>query len=384
MSLRQVLGFLLIFTASVLPCMAQMRPTARSTFSIAGSIHDDNGQQTMENVRVDLKESTGIPLNTTFTRAGGEFEFDGLTRGDYIIQVAVKDYETLEQKVSIAGADVRGLYISLARATSVVNQNSGASISAHELSVPGKAHEEYLKGMNLMYGKSDYRGAIVQFEHAIKDFQTFYEAYAQEGNAYFLLGETASAEQALRKSVELSSGQYSYALFILSGLLTEAKQYPEAVTFATKGIAVDGASWHGPFELARALLGLGQVEEAEKNAVQARDMNPKNPLIYLLLANIFIARREYPALLNDLDAYLKLVPSGPEADRARATRDNLQAIMQQEESQARADAAHPPHPEAQNSRVAGNTSSSPAEQPPPPPDPDLSGLPSLPPPGSRN
>ena len=382
--LGHVLGFLLILAASVLPGVGQTRPNSRATYSIAGSVSDDTGQHRMENIRVDLKQVTGVPVNTTFTRGNGEFEFTGLPNGEYVIDVAVKDYEPVQLRVTISGLGRREMNIFLTRPATVVNSNSGASISAHELSVPSKAHEEYVKGLNLMYGKSDYRGAIVQFQRAIKDFRSFYEAYAQEGNAYLRLGEMASAEEAMRKSVDLSSGQYSNALFMLAAFLTEAKRYSEAVTFARQGIAVDDSSWQGPFELARALLGLQQMEEAEKSAIQARNMKPDNPPVYLLLANILIQRRDYPALLKDLDAYLKLVPSGPEADQARKTRDDLQAFMQKADNQIRASAQEKVHPETQNSTRANAPPPAPENEPPPPPGPDSSGLPPLAPPVSNN
>jgi len=57
--------------------------------------------------------------------------------------------------------------------------------------------------------------------------------------------------------------------------------------------------------------------------------------VYLVLANIHIQLRNHPALLKDLDSYLKLSPTGPEADQARKTRDNLQAAMRSEQEQAR-------------------------------------------------
>ena len=92
------------------------------------------------------------------------------------------------------------------------------SISAHQLSVPHKAHDEFEKGMTLIYLKSDYRGAIAQFQLAIKDFPTYYEAYAEEGSAYYQLQEMGPAEEALQKSIDLSSGQYADAMFTLAAI----------------------------------------------------------------------------------------------------------------------------------------------------------------------
>ena len=384
MSYRQMLCSLLILSAAAVPTLGQQRPAARATFTISGVVQDDSAQRSVENVRVDLKLATGIPVNTTFTRGNGEFEFNNLSNGDYSIEVVLSGYQPAQQGVTITGNDRRGIYIYLARVTTVASLNSSASISAHELSVPSKAHDEYEKALNLMFAKSDYRGAIVLLQRAIKDFPTFYEAYAQEGQAYMKLGELAPAEEALRKSVDLSSGQYSKALFTLAGLLTDTKRYPESATFAHKGMAVDGNSWQGPFELARAQLGLDEAEEAQKNAERARDMQPEDAEVYLLLANILIHRRDYPALIKDLDAYLKLVPAGPDAEQARQMRDDIQAAMQRSENQARENARQNAHAGTQDSTRAAAPSPEHETVTPPPPEPDLSGLPSLPPPAASN
>jgi tetratricopeptide (TPR) repeat protein len=380
MVFRRAIVCLLILVASVLPGLGQGRAIVRNTYSIAGNVRDDADEHTMENVRVDLKLTTGVPINAAFTRGNGEFEFGGLSNGEYVVEVDLKDYEPYRQSVTISNSAQRGVSISLTRPLTVTQPNLRASISAHELSAPYKAREAYEKGLQLLYSKSDDRGAILQFQRAIKDFPAFYESYAQMGNAYLQLKEIAPAEEAMRKSLELSSGQYSDAIFMLAGLLNDTNRYADGATSARQGINVDAGSWRGPFELARALAGLKQLEEAEKSALEARDMKPDNPPTYLMLANIHIQRHNYAALANDLDAYLKLMPSGPDSDQARKTRNDLQAARQQAENQAQAKAQEKPHPDAQAAPRGNTPPPETVKELPPPPDPDSSGLPSLPPP----
>src|SRR5882757_6532587 len=336
MQFRHAAGALLILTATSLPALAQSHPgISRDAYDIAGTVRDDFDQHTMDSVRVDLKQSTGTPINSTFTRDNGDFEFSGIPSGDYSIDITVPDYEPYRETLTINHSERRGLAVFLRRPRIVVSKDYNNTISAHELSVPNKPHDEYEKGLRLIYSKSDYKGAIEQFERAIKDFPNFYEAYAQEGNAYTFLGQNAPAEEAMRKSIALSSNQYSEAFFLLAGLLNNTSRYAEAEPVARQSVALDGASWHGHFELARALTALKRPEEAEKSAIQARDLMPDNSAVYLVLANIHIQLRHHPALLKDLDSYLKLSPTGPEADQARKTRDNLQAAMRSEQEQAR-------------------------------------------------
>jgi hypothetical protein len=369
-----VFALLLAFGVSSASAQMQPVPSRRSRFSIGGSIRDQIDHHPMESVEVVLKTSTGTPLTTTYTRSNGDFLFDALPNGDFTIEVTVKDYDTARESVSIAGASRMGISIFLTRSGKAGANVMGMSISAHQLSVPRKAHDEFEKGMALVYMKSDYRAAIAQFQLAIKDFPTYYEAYAEEGTAYYELQEMSPAEEALQKSTELSNGTYADAMFTLAAIYTDTKRFAEAEVLARKAMTVDSSSWRGPFELARALNALRRPEEAEKNALQARDLMPDNAPVYLLLANIHIQRKDYPALLRDLDGYLRLSPYGPEADQARKTKDQVQAALNAQKASAAGNTKGDSADDDDDADSgAQKDSSSPAE-------PDKSGLPSLPPP----
>ncbi|MBZ5662134.1 MAG: tetratricopeptide repeat protein [Acidobacteriia bacterium] len=377
MFVRQKLGLLLLLAAAALPGYCRQNSHADSLFSIDGSVRDISDQHGMENIRVDLKQPDGSPVSSTFTKDNGVFEFMGIANGEYLLEVNAQDYEPLDQSVEIKNDGRRGVSLLLTRALILLNSNTrGAVISAHQLSVPRKAQDEFNKGMNLLYAKTDYRGAIAQFQRAIKDFPTYYEAYALEGTSYQSLGEMPSAEEALRKAVDLSSGKYSEALYLLSALLLNAKRYQEAATLARKCVEVDTSSWQGPFELARALFGLQQFDEAEKSANLAREKNPDYPDVHILLANIHIARRDFPLLAADLDAYLKISPNGPDVDWVRQTQERMQeARKQQEEMDARKNARAKAHAGGQNQ---DGTDASDSDEP------DASDLPPLPPPTPTN
>jgi tetratricopeptide (TPR) repeat protein len=381
MFLRRLPLFLLLLTLGVLPGKGQSR---RNIFSIGGSIRDGVDHHAMDNIQVSLKQLTGPTVNTANTRGNGDFQFDGLRNGDYVVEIIVRDYEPVRETITIDGSSRIGLAIFLSRspgkAANPVNPAMQLSISAHQLSVPHKAHDEFEKGMTLIYLKSDYRGAIAQFQLAIKDFPTYYEAYAEEGNAYYQLQDMGHAEEALQKSVELSAGQYADATFTLAAILTDTKRYAEAEAVSRRGISVDASSWRGPFELARALTALKQTEEAERSAQKSRDLMPDNPPVYLLLANIHIQRKDYPALIRDLDDYLRLAPIGPEADQARKTRERVQALVNapKDESDDEETDQGEPQKNADSARPAPQKAAPHAAEP------DTSGLPSLPPPTPGN
>lgn len=338
MSFHRALLLSLAILAGVVPTAGQIRgggniPSSKSSFVIAGTVRDDTSQQTLENVRVDLKAQSGSTVNTTFTRGNGEFEFPNLGNGEYIVEVIMKGYQPYRDVIDLLDSSRRGYTVFLERDRNAPTPAGDALVSAHELRVPQKAREEFQKGLQLLYGKSDPRAAIGQFQRAIKDFPDYYEAYAQEGNAYFATGDAVSGEAALKKSIEMSSGHYADAYFIYAGTLNNISRFAEAADEARKGLGLNDASWQGHLELARALTELKQPEEAEQSAEAAQKLQPDQPQIYLILANVHIQRQDWQALQVDLTEYLKLVRTGPQADQARQTLDKLKQAFDKAQSQ---------------------------------------------------
>jgi tetratricopeptide (TPR) repeat protein len=380
MLVRRLPVLLSLLALSVLHGRAQNTPNRRAVFSVGGTIHDGVNHVAMENILVTLKLLTGPTVNTAYTRANGDFQFDGLARGDYILEINAKDYDLVHETITISDGSRMGMSIFLNRsATKPAAGNSQMSISAHQLSVPHKAHDEFEKGMSLIYLKSDYRAAIAQFQLAIRDFPTYYEAFAEQGSAYYQIQDLAHAEESLQKAIDLSAGQYADAMFTYAAILTDTKRYAEAETAARRAIAVDATSWRGPFELARALTALKRPEEAAKSAEKSRDLMPDNPSVYLLLANIHIQTKDYAALTRDLDDYLRLSPTGPEADQARSTRERAQSILNNPKNEAAAD---------DDDKDADDDAADPGTDTRKPASkalaPDTSGLPSLPAPTEGN
>jgi len=75
------------------------------------------------------------------------------------------------------------------------------------------------------------------------------------------------------------------------------------------------------------LLGLDRVDAAEKIAEEACKRNPEAALLHLLLANVHIRKRDYPAVLRDLGKFLKLEPKGLTSDQVRQTHEKLQRAL---------------------------------------------------------
>lgn len=332
MNRRLVIVFmLLVCLAGGVPCRSQVKPPSSDlssrTFFIQGSVRKDEGNQTVEMVKVDLKKLTGEVVATAFTRSNGEFEFRGLPPGTYYLVVEEKGYEPIRESIEITAGSRPGVFLFLKRPLEIRSSEPGSTVSAHELSMPPRARQPMKKGMQRLYEKKDFKGSLVEFEQATKEAPSYYEAYEQMGVAYIGLGQIPQAEQAFRKSIELSESKYPAVYFRLASLFCDNRRFAEAEPLARRGLELDSNAWQGHFELARALLGLKQLEAAEKNAQEARTRNSSFPPLYLVLANIHIHTQNYAALVEDLDAYLKLDPNGPMSQQARETRDKIKASL---------------------------------------------------------
>ena len=310
-------------------------------FSVGGMVSDAESHTRIDGVRVDLRAFTGGTVATAFTSGNGNFQFNNIPGGSYEVVVEQMGYLATHQQVNIQGTTF-GIMLELRAIPRASGVSAGnPTVSKRELSIPHKAHDAMAKGLALLYGKFDYQGSVKQFERATQEYPDYYEAYTEMGVAYINLGDAVNSERALRKALDLSEQHYEATLFWLASLLSNGQRFADAEPLARKGVELDANSWQANSELARALLGLGRAAEAETSALAAVKLRPENANLHLVLANIHNELQNDQALLDDLNAYLKLAPAGPFAVQARKQRDELQQELQKTQ-------ASPATPSGQN------------------------------------
>ncbi len=330
---RAGLFFLLFAVASTSPGLAQSRrPPADTnlssssgsarTYSIRGTVRLVSSEGTVELVRVDLMYSYNQIVETTFTHANGDFEFSRIPAGNYSLVVEMRGYEPIRESVQLDGPRW-GIALYLKVLPQATPEESGNTVSERELKLPRKARNAYRKGIERLYEQKDPQGSLAQFQRAIAEFPGYYEAYHQLGVARLRLGQAAAAEEAFRKSIEISQGKYADPYFALGSTFNNNKKFAEAEPLLRRGLDMDRNDWHGHYELARALLGLDRLDAAETSGQEACTRRSDFPAVHLLLAEVHQRKHDYLALLNDLDEYLKLEPDGPMSTRARELRDEL-------------------------------------------------------------
>jgi tetratricopeptide (TPR) repeat protein len=205
------------------------------------------------------------------------------------------------------------------------------TVSARELSIPEKARKAFFKG-NRRLALRDWVGSLSEFQRAIAAFPGYYEAYDEMGNAELDLSHGANAEAAFRKAIDLSAGRYAPPHSGLGLALCMEKRFDEAETSARTGVELDSSYAAGHFALAWILYVTGRQPEAREQARQAAAEKPDFAEAFLLLAQIEMQEHDSAAIVEDLDAFLKLVPSGPATAKVVAIRDEAQRALSDKSS----------------------------------------------------
>jgi tetratricopeptide (TPR) repeat protein len=224
--------------------------------------------------------------------------------------------------------------------SSAQSQQSGYAVSVRELSIPPKALHAFEQGIELL-AKKDAAGSLPHFQRAILEYSGYYEAYDRMGAADLRLWRLPEAEQAFRKSIDLSGGQYAHPLLALGAILDDREEFAEAESVIHKGLDLEPESRTGHYYLALALFGLNRLVEAEKSVHDALRQKSDFPEAYLLLADIHSREEDYQSIVNDLDEYLKLAPDGPASARAKALRESAHGKLVESQSNI---ALVQPHP----------------------------------------
>ncbi len=199
-------------------------------------------------------------------------------------------------------------------------------VSVRQLRIPDRAKFAFNKGTQKLAAK-DYAGSIAEFQKAIAAYDDFYEAYYKIGIANLEMQACEAAEAAFRKSIALSESKYTPSLFGMGLALASQKQFADAESYVRAGLQIEPTSPSGLLALGWVLFSAQRVVEAEKAARDAVLYNPNLAMAHLLLAQIHRSQNNSAAMVEDLDAYLRLEPDGPRSSALRTSRDAAQQVL---------------------------------------------------------
>ena len=287
---------------------------------ISGRAYDEKTQQILSRVEVTLRGAGGMMQAQVVTNESGRFNFGNLARGDYQIEARMNGYQPYSAAVSVGGGESQGMTIYLKRVPPSQETSSGSTVSAHELSMSKKARDLMYSGKQKVYFDKNLNAGLTDFQNAVEAAPDYYEAYYQIGMTYLQLNKPSEAENNFRRSIELSKDTYGEPVIGMGTMLLDKADNTGGEKMIRRGLELSPNFWLGYYELGRACLAEGHLADARKAGEQARSLMPNAAIIYRLLANIHMREKDYHALLEDIDAYLKIDPDDPAGAHAKEMR----------------------------------------------------------------
>jgi tetratricopeptide (TPR) repeat protein len=290
----------------------------RSTFALTGTVFTDGTNQRIPSANLILCDDGGTPLQQSSASDSGEFSFQGLQPGHYILKIQASGFQDAELHIDLSFTSDRGLSVSLKPTRNLsLPPSAPSTISAHELVIPEAARNLFASGKTKLYTQNNPKGALHDFQSATAQAPAFYEAFYQSGMAYLSLQNPAAAEKQFRKSLDLSQNKYADANIALGTILIHRNEVREGEPLLRQGLASNPHSWPGQFELGELELSRGRLEPALAAAQTAAQLAPQQAVVYRLLAVIHMRQKNYPALVTALDSYIELDPNSPAGLRAK-------------------------------------------------------------------
>jgi tetratricopeptide (TPR) repeat protein len=291
---------------------------------ISGTVLLEADKRPATQVAVKLKSRVAGIVRSVLTDFEGRFRVQNLPRGTYDIAVDEEGYEAAQTSAQLDGPSAK-LVVYLKGRSGPIRQ-SRYTVSVRELKIPGKAQEQFQKGLERL-AKNDPAGSLSHFTKASQAFPNYFEAYYNMGVAEVTLGHTDEAIKAFQTAIDLSGGRYAKAEFGYGYLLCQAGRPSEAEKMIRRGLEVEDAAPEGYVILGEALKQLKRLDEAEKSLHEALLRNPNYAGAYLVLSDVAQSKGDYRAEIEDLDIYLKLQPNGPGSELARKVRIAAQRML---------------------------------------------------------
>jgi tetratricopeptide (TPR) repeat protein len=296
---------------------AQVSKFEETGGEISGTVLLESSRRPASQVVISLRSRFAGIVRSVLTDLEGRFKVQNLPKGTYDIAVVEEGYEAAQTSAQLDGPSAK--LVMYLRSPSGPIRQSSYTVSLRELKIPGKAQDEFRKGLERA-AKNDPSGSLSHFAKATQAFPGYFEAYYNLGLAEMALGHTDEAMKDVLASIDVSGGLYAPAAFGYGYLLSQQGRPDEAEKIIRRGLQAEDAAPEGYALLGQALRQLHRLEEAEKCVHEALLRNPNYAGAYLVLSDVAESKGDYRAEIEDLDIYLKLQPHGPASELARKVR----------------------------------------------------------------
>ena len=258
-----------------------------------------------------------------FTGLDGRFEFHSVEPASYLVRAIYDNLPQTDVVVNVAGGNTRYRVPITIKPPKDGPVGKTQVVSVDQLLIPKDARKEYEEGLKDRKA-GDCTKAATHLQKAVTKAPKFGEAFNELGICLKSQNDLAGSENAFKKAIELNAT--IYPSINLADLYAGQKRFAEARRI------VDAARQKNPgegdllFALARIEFDQGHLKEAEAAGLEAHSRIHRTADVHLLLAKVYLASKNTPAVVGQMQAYLAENPNGPMAD---VVRKNLKGLVRE-------------------------------------------------------
>ena len=307
---------LLLAVVALLSAAALSGQDWRGKGRAEGHVKDADGQP-IADAKVELaREGGGGP--TTKTDKKGYWAVMGLIGGKWNVDISAPGYETRKTVMGIQEAGrTPPLEIQLQKAAAP----APADVQAGGKDVRAEVTAAVEQG-NRLIGEKKYAEARAEYEKALAilpDSAPIWKGIAQ---TYHAEGNTARAEEALRKVVQFDPTDTDAQILLADSLINQGKtaEGKAVLDGLSPGSVKDPAVYTN---LAIVFMNKSKPEEARAYMTKAIDLDPALADSYYYRGLASVQAKKNAEAKADFTKYLELAPNGPQA---KEVKEMLQAL----------------------------------------------------------
>jgi tetratricopeptide (TPR) repeat protein len=287
--------------------------------SISGIVYDTSGNR-VAGASIMIRD-----LNT------GELVAQGVTGHDgaFMATVRAGSFEITtskdtEQERTIVRAD-QSAFLNITLKGSQTATASNAAVSLVDLKAPQKAQDEFEKAQEAI-GKKDLLKARKHLEAAIKRYPDYAAALALLAFAT-MPSDLASAQTMAARAVQLAP-EVGFNHAMLAATRNASQQFASALPESEIAVTLSPQLWQGHFERARALAGVGRLEDALKSATRADELSGGRILVARIARSRLLAALGRQQEANDqLNAFIQTAPDRTTREQAAAEKLSIMSFV---------------------------------------------------------
>jgi len=286
---------------------------------IEGQVYDPD-HRPVQNLYVELLNEVDSVIQRTKTNASGRFSFIGVPPGRLRVRVLTFGTNFVEQTQEIEivktrnNSDVNYLDVVLryqTRKRGPENDLPPGVIFVQD--IPPAARESYLKGVADF--EKDQEKGLLEVEEAIKIFPSYFDALNWLGKEYVARRDYEKAYPYLLKAIDANQ-RSAPTYYSLSYAFYQLKQYPAALEAARATTLLAPTSADTYLLYGTVLRITAKYAEAETALLKANSLaKEKNAEVHWQLSLLYNRLNRNQDTINELEAYLKLVPDSADKNK---------------------------------------------------------------------